>query len=125
MANPYTQPYEKYRGIGNVAPASRQEQQQRQSASGTADILRMLAGAAPAVGSAAGLGIGALLAAPTGGMSIPAGAALGGAIGGGLGQAVGGLAGEGASATERPYMEKQAARDRQIEMLLQALGSRR
>ena len=34
------------------------------------------------IGSLAGLGLGALLAAPTGGMSIPAGAALGGTAGG-------------------------------------------
>lgn len=37
------------------------------------------------LGTAAGLGIGALLAAPTGGLSLLAGAGLGGAIGGGVG----------------------------------------
>lgn len=40
------------------------------------------------VGGALGLGLGALLAAPTGGLSLLAGGALGGGIGGGLGSAI-------------------------------------
>lgn len=40
------------------------------------------------VGSAVGLGLGALFAAPTGGLSLMAGAALGGGIGGGVGSMI-------------------------------------
>jgi len=136
MANPYTQPYEKYRGMGRVAGPSASEQRSRESASGMADILRMLGSAAPAVGSGLGMAAGAalpMLAGSIGGpvgtalgaLGAPAGAAIGGAIGGGLGQAAGGLAEGGASSMERPYLERQSARDRQIEMMLQAFGSRR
>lgn len=122
MANPYTSAFMKYRDMGKVAPASGRERQEREQASGTADLLRMLAGAAPAVGTALGTGIGAV--AGGGALSLP-GAAIGGAIGGGIGQAVGGLAEGGASGMERPFVERQAERDRKIEMLLSALGSRR
>lgn len=125
MANPYTQPYEKFRGMGRVAGPSAQERRQREQASGTADLLRMLAGAAPAAGTAIGAGIGGLLGAGAGGIGALPGAALGGTIGGSLGQMAGGLAGAGADMTERPGLERQQERDRQIEMLLQAFGSRR
>lgn len=40
------------------------------------------------LGAALGTGLGALLALPTGGLSIPAGAAIGGTIGGGLGSSI-------------------------------------
>jgi hypothetical protein len=136
MANPYTQPYEKYRGMGRVAGPSAQERQQNQQASGTGDILRMLAGAAPTIGS--GLGMAAGLALPAlggiiggpagaalGSLTAPAAAELGGKIGGMFGQTAGGLAGAGANMAERPGLERQQERDRQIEMLLQAFGSRR
>jgi len=125
MANPYTQPYEKYRGMGRVAGPSAQERQQNQQASSTGDILRMLAGAAPMAGSAIGAGIGGVLGAGAGGIGALPGAQLGGMIGGGLGQMAGGMAGAGANRAERPGLERQQERDRQIEMLLQAFGSRR
>lgn len=44
-------------------------------------------------GMALGAGVGALLAAPTGGMSIPMGMALGSSVGGGVGAGLGGLFG--------------------------------
>lgn len=125
MANPYTSAYEKYRGMGQIKPASQQERRQREEASGTADILRMLAGAAPMVGTALGAGLGGVIGAGAGGVGAIPGAAIGASIGGGLGQAAGSLAEGGASGMERPYLEKQAERDRQIELLLTALGSRR
>lgn len=55
-------------------------------------------GALGPAGSAAGLGIGALLALPTGGMSVPMGAALGGVIGGTAGGAAGAFGGDPGSA---------------------------
>lgn len=116
MADPYAQPYEKFRGMGRVAGPSAAERRQREQASGTSDLLRMLAGAAPAVGTAAGAGIGALV-----GGGLP-GAAIGSAIGGSLGQMAGGLAEGGASMVERPGLEKQMERDRQIELLLKAFS---
>lgn len=122
MQNPYTQPYDKIRGMGKVAGPSAAERRQREQASGTADLLRMLAGAAPAAGAAIGAGVGGLAGLATGGaLSLP-GAAIGGTIGGSLGQMAGGLAESGASMTERPGLERQAARDQQIEMLLKAFG---
>ena len=125
MANPYTQPYEKYRGMGRVAGPSAAEQRQNEKSSGTADLLRMLAGAAPMAGSAIGAGIGGVLGAGAGGIGALPGAQLGGGIGGALGQMAGSLAGAGADVTERPALERQQARDKQIEMMLQAFGSRR
>lgn len=125
MANPYTQPYEQFRGMGNVKGASAQERRQREQASGTADLIRMLGSVAPAVGTVAGTGLGALIGAAAGGVGAAPGAAIGGALGGGLGQVAGGLANEGASSMEKPFLERQAARDRQIEMLLSTLGSMR
>lgn len=122
MQNPYTQPYDKIRGMGKVAGPSAAERRQREQASGTADLLRMLAGAAPAAGTAIGAGIGGLLGAGAGGLGALPGAALGGTIGGSLGQMAGGLAESGASMTERPGLERQAARDQQIEMLLKAFS---
>ncbi len=125
MQNPYRQPYDSIRGMGKVAGPSSAERRQQQQASGTADLLRMLAGAAPAAGAALGAGVGGLAGLATGGaLSLP-GAALGGTIGGSLGQMAGGLAEGGAGMVERPALERQEARDRQIEMLLQAFGSRR
>lgn len=122
MQNPYTQPYDKIRGMGKVAGPSAAERRQREQSSGTADLLRMLAGAAPAAGTAIGAGIGGLAGLATGGaLSLP-GAALGGTIGGSLGQMAGGLAESGAGMVERPGLERQAARDQQIEMLLKAFG---
>lgn len=136
MANPYTQPYEKYRGMGNVAGPSAAERRQNQQASGSADILRMLAGAAPAAGTGLGMAagmalpaIGGMIGGPAGAMlgqlSAPMAAQIGGGIGNMLGQAVGGFAGGSADMAERPALERQQARDRQIEMLLQSFGSRR
>lgn len=125
MQNPYRQPYDSIRGMGKVAGPSSAERRQQQQASGTADLLRMLAGAAPAAGTAIGAGIGGLLGAGAGGLGAVPGAALGGTIGGSLGQMAGGLAEGGAGMVERPALERQEARDRQIEMLLQAFGSRR
>lgn len=122
MASPYTQPYEKFRGMGRVAGPSAAERRQQQQASGTSDLLRMLAGAAPAAGTAIGAGIGGLLGAGAGGIGALPGAALGGTIGGSLGQMAGGLAEGGASMVERPTLEKQAERDRQIELLLRAFS---
>lgn len=122
MADPYAQPYERFRGMGRVAGPSAQERRQREQASGTADLLRMLAGAAPAAGTAIGAGIGGLLGAGAGGIGALPGAALGGTIGGSLGQMAGGLAEGGAGMVERPGLEKQMERDRQIEMLLKAFS---
>jgi len=117
--DPYAQPYEKFRGMGRVAGPSAAERRQQQQASGTSDLLRMLAGAAPYVGTAIGAGIGGL--AGGGALSVP-GAMLGGSIGGSLGQAAGGVAQAGADMVERPGLEKQAERDRQIELLLRAFS---
>jgi hypothetical protein len=117
--DPYAQPYEKFRGMGRVAGPSAAERRQQQQASGTSDLLRMLAGAAPYVGTAIGAGIGGL--AGGGALSAP-GALVGGSIGGSLGQAAGGVAQAGADMVERPTFEKQAERDRQIELLLKAFS---
>jgi hypothetical protein len=125
MMNPYKQPYEQFKGMGRVAGPSAGERRQQQQASGMADILRMLGSAAPAAGTALGAGIGGLIGAGAGGVGALPGASIGGAIGGGLGQMAGGLAEGGAGMAERPTLERQQARDRQIEMLLQAFGSRR
>lgn len=125
MMNPYKQPYEQFKGMGRVAGPSAAERRQQQQASGMADILRMLGNAAPAAGTALGAGIGGLIGAGAGGVGALPGASIGGAIGGGLGQMAGGLAESGAGMAERPTLERQQARDRQIEMLLQAFGSRR
>jgi hypothetical protein len=126
MTNPYSQPYEKYKGMGTVKGASADERKKREQASGMADLLRMLGGVAPAAGTALGAGAGALIGGlATGGAGALPGAGLGGTIGGALGQMAGGLAESGASSAERPYLESQSARDRQIEMLLSAFGSRR
>ena len=136
MANPYTQPYEKYRGMGRVAGPSAAERRQNEQSSGTADILRMLSGAAPVIGSGLGMAAGLALPALGGAIGGPAGAALGaltapaaselgGKIGGMFGQTAGSLLGAQADITNRPALERQQARDKQIEMLLQAFGSRR
>lgn len=125
MPNPYAQPYEQFRGMGKIAGPSAEERKKREQASGTADLLRMLAGAAPAVGTALGAGIGGLAGSAAGGIGAVPGASLGAAIGGSLGQLGGGLAESGAANMERPYLERQAERDRQIEMLLSAFGGRR
>lgn len=107
MMNPYQQPYERFKGMGKVAGPSAAERQQAQQQTGTADLLRMLAGAAPAVGT----GIGMLAGGPAGA-----------AVGTGLGQMAGSLLGGGATMAERPALERQQARDQQIELLLKAFG---
>lgn len=122
MANPYTQPYEQFRGMGRVAGPSAEERRRAQQQTGTADLLRMLAGAAPAAGTAIGAGIGGLIGLGAGGVGALPGAAIGGTIGGQLGQMAGGLAEGGASMAEREPLERQAARDRQIELLLKAFS---
>lgn len=113
-----------------VPMASKAERRARKSASGNADILRLLANMAPmagtAIGSIAGGVVGAAGAGvPTAGAgAVPgwiAGAGAGGAIGGAAGQAVGSALDSGADSMTKEYEEKQAARDAQLKMLLSAL----
>lgn len=108
--------------MGRVAGPSAEERRRAQQQTGTADLLRLLAGAAPAAGTAIGAGIGGLIGAGAGGVGALPGAAIGGTIGGQLGQMAGGLAEGGASMAEREPLERQAARDRQIELLLKAFS---
>lgn len=117
MANPYTQPYEQFRGMGKVAGPSAAERRKQQESQGMADILRMLGNAAPAVGSAIGGALG-MAGGPLAPLTMAGGAALGGA----LGQAAGSLAGGGADMAERESLERQQERDRQIGLLLNAFG---
>lgn len=114
----YTESYDPYRDMGQVSPAGKKERMAGQKASGSADIMRMLAQVAPFAGAALGGTAGLALGGPGGAM-------LGGQIGAGAGQMAGGVLGAGAESTERPYLERQQARDRQIEMLLSALGRSR
>jgi len=97
-----------------VPMASKAERRGRKQASGNADILRLLAGMAPAAGTAIGGIAGGLLGGPLG-------AGAGSAIGGGLGQAAAAGLGSGADSMTKEYEEKQAARDAQLQMLLSAL----
>jgi len=97
-----------------VPMASKAERRGRKQASGNADILRLLAGMAPAAGTAIGGIAGGLLGGPLG-------AGAGSAIGGGLGQAAAAGLGSGADSMTKEYEEKQAARDAQLQMLLAAL----
>lgn len=130
MANPYTQPYEQFRGMGKVAGPSAQERRKQQQSQGMADILRMLGNAAPAAGTAIGGLLGAFGGGALGAIGGPAGAAVGGGLGkeggaklgGDIGQFVGSLAGGGADMAERDSLERQQERDRQIGLLLNAFG---
>jgi hypothetical protein len=114
MANPYSQPYEQFRGMGKVAGPSAEERRKQKESQGMADILRMLGQVAPMAGSA----IGGALGAAGGPLGMAGGAALGGSIG----QAAGSLAGAGADMAERGALERQQERDRQIGLLLNAFG---
>lgn len=107
MANPYGAHYQQFAGMGRVAGPSKREQAEQKNASAISDILRMIGGVAPAAGGA----IGALAGGPAGAV-----------IGSGIGQVAGGLAEGGANMVERPSLERQAARDRQIEAMLAAFG---
>ena len=113
-----------------VPMASKAERRARKSASGNADILRLLANMAPMAGTAIGGIAGGVIGAagagvPTAGAgAVPgwiAGAGAGSAIGGAAGQAVGSALDSGADSMTKEYEEKQAARDAQLKMLLSAL----
>ena len=113
-----------------VPMASKAERRARKSASGNADILRLLANMAPMAGTAIGGIAGGVIGAagagvPTAGAgAVPgwiAGAGAGSAIGGAAGQAVGSALDSGADSMTKEYEEKQAARDAQLQMLLSAL----
>ena len=113
-----------------VPMAGKAERRGRKQASGNADILRLLAGMAPAAGTAIGGIAGGLIGAagagvPTAGIGVVpgwiAGAGAGSAIGGGLGQAAAAGLDSGADSMTKEYEEKQAARDAQLQMLLSAL----
>lgn len=77
----------KREGLYRVLDAITRERQlkQQQEAMAPEDPGFFGGGGGGAVGSLAGLGVGALLALPPGGVSVPVGAALGGAIGGAAG----------------------------------------
>ena len=104
-----------------VPMASKAERRARKSASGNADILRLLANMAPMAGTAIGGIAGGVIGAAGGPGGAIAGAGAGGAIGGAAGQAVGSAMGSGADSMTKEYEEKQAARDAQLQMLLSAL----
>ena len=104
-----------------VPMASKAERRGRKQASGNADILRLLAGMAPAAGTAIGGIAGGVIGAAAGGVGAIPGAGMGSAIGGGLGQAAAAGLGSGADSMTKEYEEKQAARDAQLQMLLSAL----
>lgn len=122
----YDQPYESYAKLGKVAGPSAQERQARAKASGNADWLRMLAGIAPAAGTALGAGAGALIGGiPTGGAGALPGAGIGGAIGGGLGQMAGGLLSSNADSQTKEFDDKEAERQAKLNALMGLLGGRR
>lgn len=115
MPSPYANPYGNLTKV-NVRGPSAEERRKAKSAGASADLLRMLGAAAPAVGGLAGTAIGA-------GLGGPAGAAIGGAIGGGAGQMLGaGLGFAGDKAVE-PYEEADLARRRRLDAINRVLGS--
>lgn len=115
MASPYANPYGKLTNV-NVHGPSAEEREGANKAGASADLMRMLAGAAPAVGGLVGVGAGALLGGP-------AGAGLGGAVGSGLGQVAGAGLEAGADSQTRPYEEADLSRRRRLDAVNRVLSS--
>lgn len=115
MPSPYANPYGNLTKV-DVRGPSAEERRKAKSAGASADLLRMLGAAAPAVGGLAGTAIGA-------GLGGPAGAAIGGAIGGGAGQMLGAGLGFGADQQVQPYEEADMARRRRLDAINRVLGS--
>jgi hypothetical protein len=114
MASPYANPYGSLTKV-NVQGPSAQEREGAKKAGGAADLMRLLAGAAPLVGA----GIGAIAGGvPTGGI----GAGPGMAIGGGLGSLAGAALGGGADMMTQGYEDKDIERRRKLEALQRVAG---
>ena len=121
----YDAAYKGYSGIGKVKGPSSSEVAGGQRASGTADIMRLLASAAPGAGTAIGGIAGGLIGSAAGGVGAIPGAGLGASIGGGLGQMAGGMLGSAADSQTKPYEDEAAKRDAKLQALMAVMGSRR
>jgi hypothetical protein len=114
MASPYANPYGSLTKV-NVQGPSAQEREGAKKAGGAADLMRLLAGAAPLVGAGVGALAGGL---PTGGIGAAPGMAIGGALGSLAGSALGG----GADQMTQGYEDKDIERRRKLEALQRVAG---
>lgn len=121
-SSPYANPYGNLTKV-DVRGPSAEERRKAKSAGASADLLRMLGAAAPAVGGLAGTAIGAGIGSMAGGIGAAPGAAIGGAIGGGAGQMLGAGLGYGADQQVQPYEEADMARRRRLDAINRVLGS--
>lgn len=121
MPSPYAQKYAN-------APKLRmpKEREGRKEAEGTAGLLRMLAGAAPVVGTGIGALVGGLAGGvPTLGAGAFPGAAAGAGIGGALGNAASSALGGVADEQERPYADDDIERESRRRLAMDIYGSLR
>lgn len=121
MASPYANPYGNLTKV-NVQGPSAAEQAKAKQGSANADLLRMLGGAAPIVGTVGGGIAGGLLGLAGG----PAGALGGASAGASLGNALGSLGGNalnaGADMQTREAEEADLTRRRRLEALQKVAG---
>jgi|GEM_PF-3263105 len=121
MASPYANPYGNLTKV-NVQGPSAAEQAKAKQGSANADLLRMLGGAAPIVGTVGGGIAGGLLGLAGG----PAGALGGASAGASLGNALGSLGGNalnaGADMQTREAEEADLSRRRRLEALQKVAG---
>lgn len=121
-ASPYANPYGSLTKVDVKGPSA-DEQQKAKDAGGAADLMRLLAGAAPVAGTAIGALVGGLAGGvPTAGAGAFPGAAAGASIGGGLGKLAGNALEGGADAATRESEEKDIARRRKLEALQRVAG---
>lgn len=121
MPSPYAQKYAN-------APKLRmpKEREGRQDAEGNAGLLRMLAGAAPVVGTGLGALVGGLAGGiPTAGAGALPGADAGAKIGSALGSAASGALGGAADEQERPFADDDIERESRRRLAMDIYGSLR
>lgn len=95
----YRQQYEPALAAARGPQQTEEDRRRRQNAESQSKWMRLAGAAAPAVGSAVGMGVGAAAGGPVG-------AGLGGAIGGGLGQVASSLLGGVADEGTREFEEQ-------------------
>ena len=121
MASPYANPYGNLTKV-NVQGPSPAEQAKAKQGSANADLLRMLGGAAPVVGSAVGGIAGGLLGMAGGPLGALGGASTGASLGGALGSLGGNALNAGADMQTREAEEADLSRRRKLEALQKVAG---